>query len=460
MQKDNFNDILQERAKEFTVKPLYTNFESIVIEQQKKQFKIKTRILVGLLLLLISVVIALKLQFTQTNIPQEEELTSSNKETAIPNQSTTQQAHSSSTNTPSASKIIVPKSEKLNTEKIVVSTNKPLVVNKPNPVNNKSNSTPAAMVNNIENKEKPNTSSSTPKLANTVAINNNLNPITETAAIATQEPVSDTSENIINTLDKKDTVVANANKAQATTPSDSLHNIYKNKKQKSNYSFSIAAFNRYMLVNNAYNGANNSVIKDEYGIDFSEKAKSSMSTGMSFYINKNNFSLGVGLAYTTIQFNKIYNASDIYNNKSADSILTNELATKSPAGYKRNIIDQNLRYIEIPVSLSYKFGNKAFHFSSQVGASFQWLLSTETYLFETNNKQIDFKTIDDAKDQRFQHFQITYFTSVHANYQISKWSFFAGPIIKLHQNQLYNNDFIKRTPPLFIGIESGIKFNF
>lgn len=36
MQKDNFNDILQERAKEFTVKPLHTNFESIVIEQQKK----------------------------------------------------------------------------------------------------------------------------------------------------------------------------------------------------------------------------------------------------------------------------------------------------------------------------------------------------------------------------------------------------------------------------------------
>lgn len=422
-----------------------------------------------MLFLLVSVVIFLKLQFTQTNIPYEEELTSSNAkpqaEVSMPG--IINQDHSSAANTPNTTQGLLPKTEKLNTEKTTSPANNTTAINK-RVLADKGNSNRVAPVTS-KNKLSPslntnnNISSIKPEQTGITTTNNNLAAIPKTDDKVTPGHVLDTLENIANTTistGNKDTMPVIANTTPLATPADSLQNIYKNKKQKSNYSFSIAAFNQYMLVNNAYNGANNSVIKDEYGIDFSEKAKSSMSTGMSFHINKNNFSLGVGLAYTTIQFNKIYNASDIYNNKSADSVLTNELATKSPAGYKRNIIDQNLRYIEIPVSLSYKFGNKAFHFSSQIGASFQWLLSTETYLFESNNKQIDFKTIDDAKDQRFQHFQITYFTSVHANYQIGKWSFFAGPIIKLHQNQLYNDDFIKRNPPLFIGIESGLKFNF
>lgn len=458
MQKDNFNDILQERAKEFTVKPLHTNFESIVIEQQKKQFKIKTRILVSLLLLLISVVITLKLQFTQTNIPQSEELISSNQETIVPDRITPKQYNSSKTNTSNTPQPLLPTTETINAKKHINTNNKiPFVI----ALNNKSNSYSTTFVNNKFFGEKRKTGNNTPRFVDTVIIDKNIHSIAETTEVALIKVASDTSTNADNVLTNKgtkDTVITNT--SNATIPSDSLQNIYKTKKQKSNYSFSIAAFNQYMLVNDAYNGANNSVIKDEYGIDFSEKAKSSMSNGLSIHINKSNFSLGVGLVYTTVQFNKIYSVSDIYNNSSADSVLENALANKSVAGYKRNIIDQNLRYIEIPLSLSYNFGAKPFHISSQIGASLQWLLSTETYLFESNNKHIDFKTIDDATDARFQHFQITYFTSVHANYQIGKWNFFAGPIIKLHQNQLYNDDFIKRNPPLFIGIESGLKFNF
>lgn len=468
MQKDNFNDILQERAKEFTVKPLHTNFESIVIEQQKKQFKIKTRILVGMMVLLVSAVILLKLQFTQTDIPYEEEPGSSNATSAVaPLPGTTNQVHLSPKNSISATGALLPKTAQSSTETIINPANNATVINKPI-LADKANSNNVIPVN-TKNKTRPklntnnNSVSMKPEQNGLATVNTRLADAPKINDIVAPAQISDTLQNTNNATintGNKDTISAIANITSAASSSDSLHNIYKKPKTKDNYSFSIAAFNRYMLVNNAYNGANNSVIKDEYGVDFNEKAKSSITNGVSFHINKKNFSLGIGLAYTNIQFNKIYSTANIYNNQSADSVLENALANKSLAGYKRNVIDQNLKYLEIPISLSYKFGTKPFHFSSQVGASFQWLFSTETYLFESNNSHINFKTIDDANDARFQHIQITYFTSLHANYQVSKWNFFAGPILKLHQNQLFNDDFIKRNPASFIGIESGIKYNF
>lgn len=256
--------------------------------------------------------------------------------------------------------------------------------------------------------------------------------------------------------------------AKEGTKTDSnahLPNNYGDKKNKVKYGFDISLFNRSMLINNAYNGANNSVIKNEFGIAFDEKAKSSYSNGILFSITRNNFSLGIGVANTQIEFGKIYKYSNNLNIAgipigNADSLFNLESKQKNSAGYKTNVIDQNLQYIEIPLILSYQFGKKSFTVNTALGTSFQWLTSTQTYLFESANNQVNFTTIDDVNDQRFVRFQIAYTAAIHAQYNIKKWHFFTGPILKVHHSQIFHNDFIDRPAPLFIGVESGVKFSF
>lgn len=231
--------------------------------------------------------------------------------------------------------------------------------------------------------------------------------------------------------------------------------VSKKVKTKSKIGFEFSLINQYMLGNWAYNGANNSVIENDFGIKYNEKANSSNAFGFLVGLSLNKWSFLTGLNYNVVDFDKLYIEENSTKNVSSKTEFLNDF------GYKVNVIDQSLVFYEFPFLVGYKMGDKKLSLNIETGVSYLILNRTNTYSLTGFNNAVFYNTINDKNNLRFESNQFVFTISANAQYALSKHiNIFLGPIVKANFKQYYKYEFTNRNAPIFVGINSGIKFNF
>lgn len=216
--------------------------------------------------------------------------------------------------------------------------------------------------------------------------------------------------------------------------------------------FGLALYGNYLPYHNISNAANTQEIKNLYPNEFDERAKLIFLTGVLGQLHYKNFTFSTGIAYSEINFDKIYSAPVL------DSIKSSVVNQESIG---QNAIDQRFGFIEIPLLVAYKMGNKKVNFSVQSGIALQWMLQTNTYLFTKNQNEITYVSQNEITSKRFNKFQYLFTGAVHINYTPFKHlSLFAGPVLRMNQKPLYVSEYTSKPVPVSGGLESGIKFNF
>lgn len=223
-------------------------------------------------------------------------------------------------------------------------------------------------------------------------------------------------------------------------------------KQTHKFGYQFTLFNNYLFLTRAYNGADNETIKNKFGVSYNEQAKQAYSLGMMAGLNKNKFTFSVGFAYNHVEFDEIFKIDYMSNTALKRESFMND------AGYYLNVIDQSLSFIEIPVSVAYKIGNKKWSISAEVGTAIQYLVQTKTYALQNDSLNLFPTSADDATNERFDKVQYLFFSSMLTQYQINKHVlFFAGPTVRMHINQYFKNEFTDRPAAQYVGLSSGIK---
>lgn len=227
---------------------------------------------------------------------------------------------------------------------------------------------------------------------------------------------------------------------------------------KKNYTkprFSLSAFNYLMLINNSYNGANNKAIKSNFNISYYDKARSSFSAGLMFGVNYTKFNFSAGLAINKVIFNEVFFTNLQSIGSSQNENLINNF------GMALNVIDQSLTFAEIPILAGYNYQLKKWRFNIETGLSLQYLLQTNTFVLEKAQTKTDYIEKTDPKNERFNKLQIGLIATGSVQYHLTNnLLIFGGPIVKLHVNQYYKDEFTKQAVPFYAGLNSGVKIIF
>lgn len=448
MQDDKFNNILKDRAKEFVLLPNANAFDAILANCKKAKRK---RIIVFM------VFFAFLLSFCTTVFLINDQ----NVDPIESYKTSTLESKSKLSNTPRTAENII----KNSTDKITVEQSnkpiKPLKFFKPNGLD--SDTEMSNGINAKHAKLKIVTSANEVNLPKNEPIFNNEKLQWTKNLIVYQ----DSSLLIKQVIDSKyaDSVLFDKI-VLVKSMKDSVENDLKrndvsiNKthyKTKELIHFSLSVFNHYMLLNNAYNGADNNLINSMFGLNYNEKANQSYSLGFLFGLARKKWSLKVGFAYNVVQFDKLFipsNSVGIGANVKKE-ILINDF------GYNINVIDQSLSFVEMPFLLGYTMGSKKINYTLETGFAFQYLTQTNTYLLVSDVGGVSYNTLNDVGNNRFNHFQLAGQASLLVNYSLTKHiSIYSGPVTKFHIGQYYKREFTDRNTPIYLGINSGINFKF
>lgn len=452
MQNDKFNELLSKRAKEFLVTPNADAFENILAKrmQQKHRRKIIFFFSVASCFLLVSI-IALANYFYTKNATFLQNKTAQFIPEIITKNETQNHAKNESQNSNSTNKIILNKEQKQFTKstenrKLFISETS-IIIFKEKSAYNQELKQKDELIKPIL--EIPKTEFDLPeiKLVNTKVITNKQTENNE--FLATQK-----DSNLILLEENK---IAENNQVTAldSLPKTKIDLSNSVSKKTSNLGFQFALFNNYMFLNRAYNGGDNEAIQNNFGINYNEQANRAYSLGFLAGVYRNKFTFSAGLAYNQVEFDKIYKLQD-----SQKSLVSKE-NFRNAAGYFINVIDQSLSFIEIPMSVAYKIGNKKWSVSTEVGTAIQFLTQTQTYTLQNDSLNLSPTTTNEVANNRFNKVQYLLFSSVHAQYEINKHvSFFAGPTVRVHFNQYFKNDFANKPAAQYLGLSSGIKFIF
>lgn len=268
----------------------------------------------------------------------------------------------------------------------------------------------------------------------------------DSTKISTEDIVAKVTEEIIN-VPIKDSTIADNIQNLTSSPNP--------KKVRKPIGFNLTLFNNYMLVNKAYNGANNDLIKNNFEIDYNDEAKQMYSIGLLIGFTRKNFTLKTGLAYNNVLFNDLFIKIGSFN-----SSIVNESSVNND-GYNINIIDQSLSFVEMPFLAAFNVGNKKLNWTFETGIAMQYLVQTNTYSLLLEQGEISYTQQNEAGNKRFKQLQMALQASILANYKLTNHvSIFIGPIAKFHVNQYYQEGFTQRSSPIYLGLNSGINFNF
>lgn len=462
MNSQNFNDILKKRASEFILPP-YDNALSNVIEARRKKRQRKARWLIALIGLTSCLLLSAIVFFYQDNKSGiSSQLTSENKMQKIDDISLRYQAKTENGNESLKDNIGVISNEELNSKSRISnetrqSSVKPFVKIKPQ----------VSIARNDKEKEKMNLlplqKIANSQVENQIEITSNLNKEKSTSIDGAKNDLNNEVGAVeIKSLtpDTIQPIYSRPTYLNLLANIDSLNNNVTASKNVKNtkYGFQISLFNHYMLLNKAYNGAENELIENDFGINYKEQAKQSYSIGILAGISMNKFSFTMGLAYNQVEFNKLLLIENPSKNVSPPGIKDIFL---NASGYKVNVIDQSMSFMEMPFLIGYRIGAKKLTFNVETGLFTQYLSQTNTYLLVMNNNRLETSTNDDAASNRFERWQFGFVSSVNMQYNLTKnLSVFLGPIAKIHLYQYYKKEFTERNPPVYLGVNSGIKFIF
>ncbi|MFA9214748.1 MAG: hypothetical protein ACEQSR_13025 [Candidatus Methylacidiphilales bacterium] len=445
MQNDKFNNILKDRAKEFVLLPNANAFENMVAYRKKAKRK---RIVVFMVFL------AFLMSFGTTVFF----INNKHRERIESNKTVTLKSEPNLSNKPKIAEKIIKKS----TGKIIMErSNKPLNIYKPNDVD----SAPE-MLNDIKAKQG---NLNIVTSANEVNLNKNesifhdenlqeikkLKVYQDTALLV--KKVIDSNNADTNLTDEEFLAKAINDTLSAALIANNVASSKINYKTKEPIHLSLSVFNYYMLLNKAYNGADNNLINSIFGLDYNEQANQSYSLGFLFGLTRKKISLKVGFAYNNVQFDKLFIPSD--------SMVTGANVKKESLvndfGYNINVIDQSLSFVEMPILLGYTIGSKKVNYTFETGLAFQYLTQTNTYLLTSDVNGFSYNTRNDAGNNRFNQFQIAGQFSFLINYNLTRHiSIYGGPITKFHLGQYFKQEFTDRSAPIYLGLNTGINFKF
>lgn len=219
--------------------------------------------------------------------------------------------------------------------------------------------------------------------------------------------------------------------------------------------FSLSVFNHYMLLNNSYNGANNSALKSNFNISYNDKARKSYSAGFMFGLNYTKLSFSTGLAINQVIFNEV-----LFNNQQSLGSSQNENLVND-FGMALNVIDKSLTFVEIPLLAGYTHRLKKWSYNLEAGITVQYLIQTNTYEFIKAIPKNEVINKTDPNNNRFNKTQLGLLAAANVQYLLTQnWVIFGGPITKWHLNQYYKDEFTKQPLPFYVGINSGVKIIF
>lgn len=449
MQDDKFNNILKERANEFVLLPNANAFDAILANRKKAKRK---RIVVFM------VFFAFLLSFCTTifliNNQKTIEPNNSNKLTEL-------ESKSKLSNSPIIAENII----KSSTNKITVEqSNKPIKILKffkPNGLDSDtemSNGINAkhAKLNIVTSANEVNLPKNEPIFNNEkLQWTKNLIVYQDSSLLIKQVIDSKYADSVL--FDKIVLVKSMKDSVENDLKRNDVSINKTHYKTKEPIHFSLSVFNHYMLLNNAYNGADNNLINSMFGLNYNEKANQSYSLGFLFGLAHKKWSLKVGFAYNVVQFDKLF----VHPNSVGLGANANKEALVNDFGYNINVIDQSLSFVETPILLGYTWGSKKINYILETGFAFQYLTQTNTYLLVSDVGGVSYNTLNDVGNNRFNYFQLAGQASLLVNYSLTKHiSIYSGPVTKFHIGQYYKREFTDRNTPIYLGINSGINFKF
>ena len=449
MQDDKFNNILKDRAKEFVLLPNANAFDTILANRKKAKRK---------RLALVALVFAFLVGLSSTIFLVNNQNLESNKV----NQITKLESKPNLPEAPIISKeitknsgdIIIVKKNKVkhNAQIINLLYDKRLVRKISNSNKTSSNKT------NVIISDKEVSLSRSSELLNDYKLEEvkNASPYSDSFSVVKQ--VIDSSKKEDSNLVYKTIVVKDTNDSLQNNVAAKAVSINQNSyKVKEPIYFSLSIFNQYMLLNKAYNGADNELINSMFGLHYNEKANQAYSLGFTVGFSRKKLTLKAGLAYNNVQFDKLYDKSGslgIVSNVKKEALVNDY-------GYNINVIDQSLSFIEMPILLGYTIGRKKINYALETGLAFQYLTQTNTYLLVSDVGGVSYTTLNDVGNNRFNHFQLAAQASLLVNYNLTKHiSIYGGPVTKFHVGQYFKQEFTSRSAPIYVGINSGINFKF
>ncbi|MFZ4797910.1 MAG: hypothetical protein ACOYMA_10470 [Bacteroidia bacterium] len=452
MQNDKFNELLRKRAKEFLVTPNANAFDNILArKKQQKQKRKRIFFFSAASCFLLVSVIALANYFYTKNTTILQDITEQNiSEITTKNES-------QNLNKNDSKREVSTKITKLNKDQIQFNKrieNKNIYKSE---ISTEIYSGKPAYKQVLKEKDE--------LVKPILEIPKNEFDLPEIKPLNTKEITINQTEKIEFLATQKDSTfkLLEENKITANKQVAAIDSLPKTKldlsknvsKKTSNLGFQLALFNNYMFLTKAYNGGNNEAIQNNFGINYNEQANRAYSLGFMTGVYRNKFTFSAGLAYNQIEFDKIYKIDPLQKS------LVSKENFRNAAGYFINVIDQSLSFIEIPMSVAYKIGNKKWSVSTEIGTAIQFLTKTQTYTLQNDSLNLSPTTTNEVANNRFNKVQYLLFSSVHAQYQISKHvSFFAGPTVRVHFNQYFKNEFTNKPAAQYVGLSSGIKFIF
>ncbi|MFY7734157.1 MAG: hypothetical protein ACOVSR_11795 [Bacteroidia bacterium] len=448
MQDDKFNNILKDRAKEFVLLPNANAFDAILTSRKKAKRK-RFFVFASVFAFIISCSVTIFLINSQRVDPNN-----SNKTAVL-------ESEKQLSNTP----IIAEKIIKNNTDKIIVDQSnkhiKTTKIYKPNGLVFK-----AEILNGVKVKQgKLNIITSAYDIDlnknETISQNENFQELKKSTVYQDTslfvKPFIDIKNVDSNLIDKEVLVNVSNDTIMGALKVNNVALSKNNYKAKEPIHFNLSVFNHYMLLNNAYNGADNNLINSMFGLHYNDQANQSYSLGFLFGLTLEKMSLKVGFAYNNVQFDKLF----IEPNSMGLGANINKGALINDFGYNINVIDQSLSFVEMPILLGYTFGNKKINYTLETGCAFQYLTQTNTYLLTSDINGFSYNTRNDAGNNRFNQFQIAGQISFLINYKLTKHiSIYGGPLTKFHVGQYFKQEFTNRNAPIYFGLNSGINFKF
>ena len=449
MQDDKFNNILKDRAKEFVLLPNANAFESILASCKKA--KRKRKVIFALVFIFLvglgSTIFLVKNQNLESNnFKQIAKLESKPNLVEVPiiSKEVTENSDDEIIVEQNGIKHYYPIINSLKSEKLVSKISN----------SNKANLYKTNIV--ILDKEVSVNKSS--ELLNDFKLQavKNASPYLDSFSVAKQ--AIDSSENEDSSFAYKTIVVKEINDSLQNSVAAMAVSINQNSyKIKEPIHFSLSVFNHYMLLNRAYNGADNELINSKFGLHYNDQANQSYSLGFLFGFTRKKMSLKFGFAYNNVQFDKLF----IEPNSMGLGANINKGSLINDFGYNINVIDQSLSFVEMPILLGYTFGNKKINYTLETGCAFQYLTQTNTYLLTSDVNGFIYNTGNDAGNNRFNQLQIAGQLSFLINYNLTKHiSIYGGPLTKFHVGQYFKQEFTNRNAPTYVGINSGINFKF
>jgi hypothetical protein len=448
MQDDKFNNILKDRAKEFVLLPNANAFDAILTSRKKAKRK-RFFVFASVFAFIMSCIATIFLINNQRVDPNN-----SNKTAVL-------ESEKQLSNTAMIAERLI----KNNIDKIIVGQSNKLIkttkIYKPNGLVFKAEISDGVKVKQGKLNIITSTNDIDLNKNETISQNENFQELKKSTVYQDTslfvKSVNDSKNVDSNLIDKEILVNVLNDTIIEALKVNSVASSKNNYKTKEPIHFSLSVFNHYMILNNAYNGADNNLINSMFGLHYNDRANQSYSFGFLFGLTLKKMGLKVGFAYNNVQFDKLF----IQPNSMGLGANISKGALVNDFGYNINVIDQSLSFVEMPILLGYTIGSKKINYTLETGCAFQYLTQTNTYLLTSNVNGFNYNTGNDAGNSRFNQFQIAGQFSFLINYNLTKHlSIYGGPITKFHVGQYFKQEFTDRNAPIYFGLNSGINFKF